>query len=370
MCAAVLAVVICPLQYRYIPMIMAIVLFMILLYLSAGHIIKAIALILEKIALRRKKIGGVDLLTYKSLKNNNALRHVGRMLSVLFSLLCAIFICSSELTRQYDAFDNIINGEIITVNLNTETAEQIRNDPSVKGVSTFYYSDAVLINDKYEMMTIFTSGDSEMCLSENFSPDVFPKEGEIVISEPAAKLSGIKTGEFLDVEINGQAYSVKVVEISKIKIPMIILDCSYLPANLKFNCIKLNDGVSYDDEAYGEIVADILSDGGQIVDEKDITGAVMSTLGGFSALIKATVAIAVIISLVGCSNIFFSAVWSRKRDREILMLCGMEKRRVVAMHIFEAIITVIVTLIIGVICGATICVGLNVCLNSFGFALF
>lgn len=361
---------ICGTRYRYIPMILALISFAVLLYVSSGHILKAFSAMLEKISERRKRSHGVALLAFKSLKNNHSLRHSGRLLCVLFALLCAIFICSGELTRQYDSFDNIIKGEMITVNMNSETAEKIKKDPIVSGVSTFYYSDAVMLNGQYEVMTIFTSGDSDKCLSEDFAPKTMPSNGEIVISRNVARLIGVRSGEYLTVEINGSEHKVKIVEISDIKIPMAYMDCSYVPTNMRMNCIKLNDGIEMGDSAYGEIIADISASGAQIIDEKEITGTIITMLGGFTSLIEITVVMAVVISLVGCANVFLDTVMSRKREREILCLCGMERARVILMHILEGVITLLFALAVGMLCGVIICLGLNVCLNSFGFALF
>lgn len=366
----IIVTLLCKVKYRYMPMLLAIISFAVLIYVSSGHILSAFASLMERMRMRREKTGGFGLLAVKSLKNNNSLRHSGRLLCVLFSLLCAIFICSGELTRQYNAFDNIIKGEIITVNLNADMAERIKKVPSVKGVSTFYYSDAVMINGKYEVMTLFTSGDSEACISEDFCPDNLPDKGEIVLSASVARLIGATAGEFVNVEINGVSHRAKIIEVCHIKVPMVYMDCSYVPANVKMNCIKLEDGIGVGDEACGEIVADILASGAQIIDEKEIIGTIMNTLDGFTSLIVATVIMAVIISFVGCSNVFSYTVLSRKREREILRLCGMENKSVVSMHILEAVITVVIALVVGVICGAIICLGLNVCLNSFGFALF
>ena len=80
--------------------------------------------------------------------------------------------------------------------------------------------------------------------------------------------------------------------------------------------------------------------------------------------------ISVIISLVGCANVFGDNVIMRRREREILHLCGMEKRKILKMHMLEIVITLILALILGVAVGFLLCVGLNVGLGSFGFALF
>ena len=364
------AIFVCPIKYRYIPTIIAIFTFMVLLYASSGHILRSISGACEKLLLNGKKIRGVGILASKSLKNNPSLRHSGRLLCVMFSLLCAIFICSGELTRQYNAFDNIIKGELIVVNMNADTESEIKKSPYVKGVSTFCYSDAILLNGKYEVMTIFTSGDSRECLSDDFTPEKLPEGNEIVVSGSAARLMGIKCGDYISAEINGQTYSVKVIEISDVKIPIVYLDCSFASSSDLMNCIKLNDGIGVNDEAYGELVADILASGAIMIDEKEITGKVIDTLGGFTSLVFVTVVMAVVISLVGCANVFYDSVMSRKREREILCLCGMEKRRILAMQIVEACMMLLIAVAVGVICGMIVCLGLNVCLNSFGFALF
>ena len=358
-----------PIKYRYIPIILLIVAFTVLLYASSGHIIRCVATVLEKLS-NGKRGGGAFLLSVKNLKNNHTLRHSGRLLSVLFALLCAIFICSGELTRQYDAFDNIIEGEIIAVNMNSETVERIKKDAQVEGVSTFYYSDAVMINGKYEVMTIFTSGDSKACISKDFVAEKMPDAGEIVISKSAAGLLDVRLGDKVSVDVNGRTHKVSVIEICDVNIPMVYMDCSYVAANMKMNCIKLKDGIEVGSEEYGEITAEIFASGAQIIDEKEITGTIMNTIDGFTSLVAATVVISVIISLVGCANVFGDNVIMRRREREILHLCGMEKRKILKMHMLEIVITLILALILGVAVGFLLCVGLNVGLGSFGFALF
>ena len=283
--------------------------------------------------------------------------------------MCAIFICSSALTKQYVSFDNIIAGDMLAINMNAEKAEEIRNDESVEGVSTFYYSDAVVLNGKHEVMTIFTSGDSKECLSDEFTPERMPEDGEIVMSGTVARLAGVKLGDEISMDVNGKIYTVKVTEICDFKIPIVYLSCSYIPTNLKMNCIKLNDGIEIGDEAYGEVVADILSSGAQVVDKKEVTGTIINTLDGFTGLVKVVVIVALVISLAGCANLFTDSLMSRKSEREILFLCGIEKERIVLMHLIEVLVAILAALIIGVICGITISLGLNVYLNSFGFSL-
>ena len=365
-----LAVIVCKIKYQYIFLFFALISLVLLIYFASPYAFGKLSAFVDGRLEKRTRSCGVLTLAIKNIKNSYSLCHMCRLLSVTFILLVAIITSSGILSGQHRVFKGIIQGEILTANLSEKSIAELKENDDVAGIASFNYDDAVTLNGERSAMAVYLAGDTDACVSAEFLPERLPQGNEIAISYGLAKLMDVDIGDSVNVNIRGKEQELTVSHIWRINAGIVCMDDSYVAGSQRMHCIKLARGNNADGEAYKDIITSLESDGIRLLDESEISGAVMETLGGFTSLLSCVIAIAVILALIGFVNVFAESLNSRKHERELLAQCGMEKRRVVMLHATELTLAVLIAAVIGVVGGAVLCLLLNSALHSFGYTMF
>lgn len=365
-----LAVVVCDVKNQYIFLFFALISLVLLVYFGSPYVFGRLSELFDRILDKRARGKGVLTLAVKNIKNSYSLCHMGRLLCITFALLVAICASSGIISNQHKVFDGIVQGEILTVNLSDRSLSKLKKNESIAGIASFNYDDAVTINGERSAMAVYLSGDTNVCVSDDFAPEVMPKGKEVAISHGLAKLMDLDVGDKVKVNIRGGEHEVTVSHIWKINAGILCMDDSYVAGSERMHCVKLAEGVGVGSEEYKNIVASLEADGVRLLDESEIGGAVMDTISGFNSLLKCVIFIAVVLATIGFVNVFAESLGSRRRERELLVQCGAEKRRVIMLHVIEIMFVTLIALFIGALSGAVICLLLNSALHSFGYTMF
>lgn len=353
-------------RYWKYTIIVSIISFVIFIYAVSPHLYGLIMRWAEGRIDGRSKNFGLLALSVKNVKNNFALRHMGRLLSVVFSLSLAVSVSAYVFSGQYELFDGMIVSEILVDQINAKTGLELKENGSAEGIVEMEYGN-LMLNEELSVMAVYVSGDAEACLSDDLFPDDLPGKGEIAVSVGVAKLLGVGIGDELDVNVRGEIKTFTVSSFWNINPSAALIGESFTSPGDRVYAIKLSDG---DDAAlYSETATFLEARGIGVLENKDVID-IMDTLGGFDALITAVIVMTVGLSSIGLINVITECIGSRRREREILIQSGLEPRRTVIIHILEIGIVLLLALVIGLMCGSAICLMLHYLVHSFGYTMF
>ena len=351
---------------RYLTLIVSTISSVVLIYFASPHLYTVLMKFIDKALEKRKSGSGVFAIAVKSIKNNYSLRHTGRLLCVVFSLVFTISLPAATFSSQYDVFAGMIEGEVMTTRMNDKVESQLKKDCGVEGVAQIEFN-TVTVNGDYTVTSISFFGDVDECVSEKFIPSPMPRPGEVVISYGASKLLGVKEGDTVSVDVRGNTKLMKVSGIWNINVGTICIGEPLSAPNSRVYNVKLSEGNVADSAR--ATVAYIETQGIEVLEDNDVIG-IMDTMGGFDALITAVVILTVVLSFAGIANVVWECIRSRKRERELLIQSGLEPRGAIALHAIEFGVIIVIAAAVGIICGFSICMMLHHLVHSFGYTLF
>lgn len=350
-------------EKKYIFSVAAVIIGIMALYFVVPFIFRAIAGAFER-ALSGSR-AGILLICAKNVKNNYSLQHIGRLLTVLITVLIAIGICGGVVSEQETMIRNALSADIVVSEMPHKLREEIKEQGIAEGIAEFEIHRSAEIAGKYSVLGISVSGDAHTCMSDELLPEVLPLKGQIVISKGLAYLCGVRVGDMLPLCIQGNEYKLEVSQIQNTNANIIFVNREDVSSSAGVVCIDIADGKSRED------TINLLEAEGVMAWSMNIADMIeLDTLNGFLALSRTVIFASLAVSLVGCINMYFEQKRQRFKEREILRLSGMEKARLSGMTALEMIFLSAVSLLLAAVSGAGICFIIDLGLRSFGCVLF
>ncbi len=341
------AAAVTPLEYIYIPALVLLVLATLFIHAVFPLIFFCASMLLERITGRRHP---AFLLAQKGIKNGSAQKNIGRLLATLLSLLVTISLCIQVMQSEAERFGNIITGELIALGVPEKLKEELTELEYIDGIAELSYSNSAEIGGKYSVINIGINGNPNNCILSEMLPSQFPREKQLAISRGLAELCDVGVGERICVYDRGNSYELEVCEITDSGTNLIFTDASSIDYATDICIISLSDT-----RMYAEVVTHLESKGVIIADASILDMEGLDTLDAFIPLMKIIFFCALFVCGVGIFNMLSEERVMRKRERELLSLCGMSRRQIMLMRALE-ILSVF-----------TLCAALSVAL---GYALF
>lgn len=366
----ILTMMLVSVKWRYLPGIFVIVSCIALLYFVLPSVLRGYAGIMECLLSKGKRPKTSFLLASKNLKQQFALRHVGRLLTALVSILVLVSACSKNMHTHLEMVDHVFKGDLIAVNAPEDAEEKLKNMDGIEGIARFDMVTSAEIEGGYTVMAIMASGKLDPILSQYFLPDRMPEKEEAVISKGIAALTDTKVGEQISIALDGGNYVFTVSQIQNVQSNFIFLNKEAIPTARDLMGIALTEEAKANGALQSAIYECLDSQGVVLLNAESLRPASQGLLKGFSDLLKYATVIAVIVSLAGCVNLLAGQLRARKRERSLLRMCGMTNKAMLRMYLSEAILLFVPILLIGLLVGAGLCVIMHFGLLSFGISLF
>lgn len=348
---------------KYIFAILAVISGITVLYLVIPHILKALSGVLER-ALSGSRAGAL-IICIKNVKNNYSLQHIGRLLTVLVTVLIAIGVCSGVVSEQEAVIKNALDADILVSEMPYPLRDELKEKGIADGIAEIRLYRSTEIAGKYSVFGIAASGDAVKCLSSDLLPEKLPGKGQVVISKGLSYLCGAGVGDVLPVSVRGNEYELEVSQIQNTNANVIFINMEDASSLTGIVCINLADGESR------EGVIGLLEANGVMAWSTDIAETVgIDTIDGFLSLSKVVFFVSLAVSLAGIANMYFEQMRQRRSERELLRLSGMDGLRLVCTSASETLFLSAISLIFGVIVGAGVCFIIDLGLRSFGCVLF
>ncbi len=360
-----LAIIFTPTRLRYLPGIAAAFCLVWLLYTAVPKLLYGLASTLEKRLDKAAHPKVSLLLAIKNIRNLFPLRHVCRLLAVLFATVLTLAVCHNAISSQHKIINGSITGEITALNVPDETVKKLKENGTVLGAMTIGQVSGVKLENGYSAIAVVLSGDTQLCADPDALPLHYPQAGQAVLSAGIAKLLDVSVGESTVLTMQGSAVTVTVSDILNINANVVYLDADSIETSRKIACFKLAKNSSET-----ELIYALEQDGITVIDKGEIWKSVPATLGGFLDLSRYTLAISVLLALTGCGNLLSGQYRMRKREREILTVTGADRKTRFGIYRNELLLLLAFAAFMALIFGALICGAVNVAVGSFGYILF
>lgn len=367
LCVLVLAAAICavitPVKYRYILILTIMGLGIILIYMCMPALIGGLCGAAEKMLARTKK-APVLLLSVKNIKNSYAQKHTGRLMVMLFALVLEICLCVNVASVQERQFEKLITGDFMAVGLSESKKSRIRESGEVQGVADIDFYTSAKLCDEYSVIAVAVDSEVRHCVSDFFLPKSLPKSGNITVSRGLAILCGLKVGDKVPLEVDGNTYIFTVSEIQDAEINLVTVNSADVHGNKNLTVISLEESADK-----GEFSSSLEADGVSLVGITDIVTSGLFTLQGFLSLGMIALAAAMAVSVIGFANMLSEQACMRKRERELLTLSGMTRSQYRGMWRCELTVLLGIALALGTLCGTCLFALTNLGTQSFGVVL-
>lgn len=335
-----------------------------LLCVATPLLLGALARLVEKRATRP-----AFLLAIKSIRHRFALRHVGRLLAVVLCLILTMLAAVQAYDGLVDSMTTDFPSDIVAINVSDECKAEIAADPAVAGVMEMTYYTGTQMEGAAGITALSLSGDTLLCGDVNTQPRRIPTGREVAISKGLAALVGAKVGETVTVTVKGVTHELTVSEIMSISANFIYFDKDEMGLADGMFCIRLVQDVDATD-VIARLTAQLEAEGATVVPLEQVFEELPHTLRGHMRLLRWSLLVAAVISIAACGNVLAQQYRARATEREMLAVCGMEKRTMRRMHLWEALLLTLVGLAAAALAAGVLCLALELSLRSFGMVLF
>ncbi len=354
-----------PVKDRLILVSLSIVFLVFFTYYSFLPFLRGVVRVLESLCKGRCPIAHTAL---RLTKNDYGLCHVGRLVCVLCTLLISILVCSDVLIGQQRMLSEMTDGDIITLNMSDKLASELLERDEVDQIVKFGIDTNALIEGEYSAIAVYVSSRGECKEMSDIMQQKLPEGNGAIISEGLASLIGARVGDDIVLNINGVDYSLTVVGTKRIAMGIVYVDAEHVADRSVMHSIKLDDGYAEAD-GYWSVASLLEAEGVMLTDPYEINSGIYDTLSGFVSLIRITIAVALIISAVGCANVFVSGHRDGRHNRELLALCGADRRAIGRINFIRLILVLFLAVIVGCVAGIVSVALIDAGIRSFGFMI-
>ena len=327
---------------------------------------KAIARFCSRL-LEKMKLGK-ELLVLRAIENNYSLRHLGMILTVSVTLIISIGMCQSAASEMLSLINGGIRYGNVVLNSDPSVAAHIKETLNAESVCEMkVFSDAIL-DGEHVVFAVSAYGDTDSLLNADINGE-FPEGNKIVISKPIARLCRVEIGDTLSFKVNGNEYSLEVSNIIQNKALVVFFDAKAIGIRPDMCAFELAQDRRSDEDV--NALREYLELNGATLTTPDaIFGRASKTGEAFILIIRNALYASVFLMLIGVVNSAISSYRRRRREFELLSLCGMSCSQITVRVLSELVCVAAVSLLIALPILAVSLTALELGASSFGLTLF
>ena len=354
-------------KYRYVFGFLSLPLLIGFVYTFMPHFVGWVSRAFICLAEKRKNIPPKTLLAIKNTSVSYPQKHTARLITVLVTLICAVFTCLGAITKQTDTLLNLVDCEYISLGANEKTDAIIENLDEVEDTFRLSLITQLVGDQGTGILGISASEEALDFLNSEASPKKIPIGDEIVITSGLAILGNTEIGDYINLRHETNSYSFKVIEILPSSANLVFLDAAHISEENELLCIKT--GAVQNSEEYKNLSNALEVRGSSIVDKDEILMPLTNRLLSYSTLLFYVINIAALATLLGIINVLFSSHIVRSRERAVYYTVGMTRKDIRLVGFLEILTVIFTALILVPLFSYTMALTLDVSLNSFGVDL-
>lgn len=356
-----------PVKDRIPPALIALFTLLFLLYLCFPLLLSQLGRLGAALLSRVRRLENLVPL-FKNLHRQRALHHAGRLLALFLSLLITLVTCQTVFAKQVEMIAEDVPADFFAAHVTEQTERILREDAAVTECVRMTYLSGVTLPNDTTAIAISLSGDTAAWSDAGLAPMQMPSARQVVLSKGLAARCDKQIGDPITLELHGVAYDFVVSDIMATNTNFLYFDSLELGLARDMLCIRVKQDA---DRAASEerITALLESNGAMMADLQTVFGGIPSSFDGHLHLMRYGILFSCILGLLGCINLFAQQYHIRSKERRIFRSCGMTRAAIGRMTLYECLLTALLSLLLGALCGGVLCLLIDAGMRAFGLVL-
>lgn len=355
-----------PARHKYAPAFLTMIFTVVFLYVIAPYIIYAFSSLASRIMYKMRRGGGKLMLATHSCMNSYPLKHAGRIMVIMLTMLISLSSVLIAIEQYLAAYTSIGTFDYAGVSVDDVTKEDLYQLDGVVALADTIVERNVLLDDSIVIAGIAVNGDAEQCFNGDIFPRAMPVGDNIALSVGIAKMLGVDVGDIVKCEIGGIPCELTLSEIVKTSGNFVFYDANYIGADSYMTCICL-DGT---DESREELMALLDERGVRYITVDEFFSSTYNAVNRQLVVFKQMFYAMILMTAVGISNVLSEQRIARRREFEVLVQNGMTRRGVTALSALEAACLLVFAAFASLVFSQLICVTIDTAATSFGLKLY
>ena len=355
-----------PTKHRFVTAALLLVSVVTMIYTVAPRIIGALADVLAQLVLAKNKIYGKLLIALRSCRNSYPLRHAGRIMVVLLTMLLSMVFILTRVRLALEAYTGLASFDYVGMYVDEETKDMVKDLDGIVATAESVINRNVSIDGSIYTLGIAMDGDVGECFQGLIMPKTIPEGNSLALSSPLAKLLGVEIGDTISCVVDGTPNEFVLTEIVDTYSDFAYYDAEYANAGLDMFCI-LTDGSSETREA---LISLFDERGAMLMTEGEFFDDTYDRINPQITVILAMLYIIIAITVVGIFDVLADQRMARKREFEVLKQNGATEKEVVLIQTIEIIYLAVCAVLGAALCSILICRIIDMLCVSFGITLY
>lgn len=355
-------------KYRFIFAIPALISCLAFIFFFLPCLVDIISKGLIKTLEKREYVPPKTMLTLKNMSVSYPLKHTARLITLLLTIICAIFTCLGALNKETKKLSAFVDCQYIAISANEKTDPLLENLDPVDNAFRMTLIQSIMTESKTAILGISIDENSADVLNPDIAPSDIPNGDEVVITSGIANLENKKVGDSITFDYETQKYTFKITEIVKSSSNIIFFDAAHIGEKNDLLCIKTD--AAQNSEEYQEIANFLETRGSTMINFDVILIPVTERLISYSEMLSYVVFIAFITTVLGIINVLVSSYFARKQERDVYYTVGMSKSHIRKTQMIEILYIMLISLLSIPLLTFGLVLILDLGLSSFGVDLF
>lgn len=358
-----------PVHKRYVGAICALVAGVGWLFLLLPFWIDLLSSFLYKILQKKSKPHSYLYMAAANIRTSYPLRHIGRLMALVLSLLTPITLCVCTLSEEKSSLEEIVACDYVALGADSASEALLMQEQGVGACYRFCFTRTFSTVYGTDLRTLAADERALPYLCPDYAPARLPQGDEIVLSRGVAALYSADVGDRIELLYDTRTYAFTVSEIIDVFSQIVYVDASYVGIDMDMLCIRAEE------DAKGDALFTRLSNrlelrGALLCERDDTLSFAVKRASIFYALIAATTLAATAATLFGIANLIFAQYRARKNDLRAYRAAGLTHADVRRLLLCELLLLLVAALIVSLGAAYGFCRLLDVSVNAFGADIF
>lgn len=355
-----------PPSERFILALLMLIFTMVFIYVISPPVIGALCSLVSRLLERKKRGAGVFIIAAKNCTASYPLRHAGRVMTVLLTVLFSLTRIITTVDSHMSSYADFVAFDYIGMYVDDETKERLSELDGILAVSECSISKNVIFDGDKTVSGVSVSDFSPLCFNNTITPDVMPVGNEIALSRGVASLLGVKVGDTVECTVSDIPCTLVVSEIVMTNSDFAFYDADYVGSERFMTCIR-TDGSPDTVEALTSLFDER---GVECIKAEDFFRSTHNKVDSHLTVFSAMMVMAVVMTAIGVVNVLADQRIARKREFDIFRQNGITRGGTALLETVEIACLLISSLLLSAVLSEAVIGIVDMLAVTFGMTLY